>query len=123
MTSTSFYKCCCGYTTKNSEYAKFHTNHARVHDAVEFQSAFPGEGGLIAMVKHSKNTTFIKWYGTEESLLAAYGPVKYKFSKSCDREFVQLKNEAIHEGIIFSYEADAPIIRNDSAERLFNIVE
>ena len=119
---SSFYKCSCGYTTKNKDYATFHTNHDMVHEAVEFQSAFPDKGGLIAMVKHSKNTTFIKWYNSEDSLLAAHGPVKYKFSKDCDREFVQLKNEAIHEGIIFSYEADAPIIRNDSAERLFDIV-
>ena len=35
---TSFYKCCCGYTTKSKEYAEFHTKHARVHHATEFLS-------------------------------------------------------------------------------------
>jgi len=120
---TSFYKCCCGYTTKNKDYAMFHTNHARDCEAREFQSAFPDSGGLIAMVKHSKTTVFIKWYGTEESLLAAYDHVEYKFSKNCDREFIRLKTEAVHEGIVLTSNADAPIIRNDSAERLFDIVE
>ncbi|AGE50156.1 hypothetical protein ATCVCanal1_356R [Acanthocystis turfacea Chlorella virus Canal-1] len=120
---TSYYKCSCGYTTKNKEYAEFHANHAKYHEVVESQSAFPGTGGLIAMVKNSKNTTFIKWYGTEESLLATYGPVEHKFSKDCDHELIELTNEAIHEGALFTYEANAPIIRNDSADRLFDIVE
>jgi len=120
---TSFYKCCCGYTTKNKEYATFHANHANDCDVREFKSAFPDSGGLIAMVKHAKTTTFIKWYGSEESLVAAHGNVKYKFAKNCDLDYVRLRTEAVHDGIIMTYDADAPIIRNDSAERLFTMVD
>ena len=62
---SSFYKCSCGYTTKNSEYASFHRND-RGCKAVEYTSAFSGSGGLIAMIKHRKTSKFIKWYESEK---------------------------------------------------------
>ena len=116
---TSFYKCSCGYTTKNSEYASFHskTNECK---AVEYPSAFDGTGGLIAMAKHAKTSKFIKWYGTEESLLEAYNGVKYRYSYNCDREFIKMVTNAVHDGIITTYDVNSPIVRNDSAERLFD---
>jgi hypothetical protein len=120
---TSFYKCSCGYTTKNKDYAMFHTNHEKDCEAREFQSAFPGRGGIIAMVKHAKTTDFVKWYDSEESLLALHGSVNHKYSGDCDREFIKLQTKALHEGVIMSYDGGSvPIIRNDSAVRLFEDV-
>ena len=115
---TSFYKCSCGYTTKNSEYASFHCN-IKGCKTVKYPSAFEDAGGLIAMIKHSKTTKFIKWYDSEESLLETYNGVKYHYSYDCDREFIRMVTNAVHDGIIASYDVNCPIIRNDSAERLF----
>ena len=116
---TSFYKCSCGYTTKNSEYASFHSN-AKGCQTVEYPSAFENVGGLIAMIKHSKTTKFIKWYDSEESLLDTYTDVKYHYSYECDREFIRMVTNAVHDGIIASYDVNGPIVRNDSADRLFD---
>ena len=115
---TSFYKCSCGYTTKNAEYAAFHCN-IQGCKAVEYPSAFDGTGGLIAMIKFYKTSKFIKWYGSEESLLDTYIDAKFRYSYNCDREFIKLVTDAVHDGIIATYDVNCPIVRNDSAERLF----
>lgn len=116
---TSFYKCSCGYTTKNSEYASFHCN-IKGCKTVKYPSAFADAGGLIAMIKHAKTTKFIKWYDSEESLLETYNGVKYHYSYDCDREFIRMVTNAVHDGIIASYDVNCPIVRNDSADRLFD---
>lgn len=116
---TSFYKCSCGYTTKNSEYASFHCNIQGCR-AVEYPSAFDGTGGLIAMIKHTKTSKFIKWYDSEKSLLNTYDGVKYRYSYDCDREFIKMVTNAVHDGIVATYDVNSPIVRNDSAERLFD---
>lgn len=115
---TSFYKCSCGYTTKNSEYASFHSSQKECR-AVEYPSAFGGTGGFIAMIKHHKASKFIKWYASEESLLETYNDVKYRYSVDCDREFIKMVTSAVHDGIIATYDVNGPIVRNDSADRLF----
>jgi hypothetical protein len=114
---TSYYKCSCGYITKNSEYASFHSNNNGCN-AVEYKSFFDGTEGLIAMIKNQKTSKFIKWYGSEESLLDTYNGVKYRFSTNCDREFIKMVTNAVHEGIVATYDVNSPIVRNDSAERL-----
>jgi hypothetical protein len=116
---TSFYKCSCGYTTKNSEYASFHCNGKGCR-AVEYPSAFEGTGGLIAMIKNTKTSKFIKWYDSEKSLLDTYNGVKFHYSYECDREFIKMVTNAVHGGIITTYDVNSPIVRNDSAERLFD---
>ena len=116
---TSFYKCPCGYTTKNSEYASFHFNN-RGCKAVEYTSAFSGSGGLIAMIKHHKTSKFIKWYDSEESLRNMYINVKFRYSYDCDREFIRMVTNAVHDGIVATYDVNCPIVRNDSADRLFD---
>ena len=116
---TSFYKCSCGYTTKNSEYASFHCN-IKGCKTVKYPSAFEDAGGLIAMIKHSKTTKFIKWYDSEESLLKTYNCAKVRYSYDCDREFIRMVTDAVHDGIITTYDVNSPIVRNDSAERLFD---
>ena len=114
-----FYKCSCGYITKNSEYASFHCNN-RGCKAVEYTSTFSGSGGLIAMIKHRKTSKFIKWYESEESLRDTYGDVKFRYSFDCDREFIKLVTNAVHDGIIATYDVNSPIVRNDSADRLLD---
>jgi hypothetical protein len=75
------------------------------------------------MVKHAKTTDFVKWYDSEESLLTTHGNVNHKYSDDCDREFIKLQTKALHEGVIMSYDGgNVPIIRNDSAVRLFELV-
>jgi len=113
-----FYRCSCEYITKNKEYADFHSNRQGC-TAVEYPSAFAGTGGLIAMIGHSKTSKFIKWYASEQSLLETYADVKYRYSFNCDREFIKLVTNAVHGGIITTYDVNSPIVRNDSAERLF----
>lgn len=115
---TSFYKCSCGYTTKNSEYAFFHSSQKECR-AVEYPSAFGGTGGFIAMIKHHKASKFIKWYASEESLLETYNDVKYRYSVDCDREFIRMVTSAVHSGIIATYDVNFQIVINDSADRLF----
>jgi hypothetical protein len=34
---------------------------------VKYPSAFEDAGGLIAMIKHSKTTKFIKWYDSKQA--------------------------------------------------------
>jgi hypothetical protein len=114
-----FYKCSCGYTTKNKEYADFHSIR-RECKAVEYPSAFAGTGGLIAMIKYAKTSKFVKWYASEESLLENYTGVKYRYAFDCDREFIKMVTSAVHGGIIATYDVNSPIVRNDSAERLFD---
>jgi hypothetical protein len=119
---TSFYKCSCGYTTKNDEYANFHCNNDGCK-AVKYDSAFDGNGGLIAMVRKNKTTKFVKWYDTEETLLDAYPDAKFRYSYDCDREFIKMITNAVHAGIISTYDVNCPIVRNDSAERLFKNID
>jgi hypothetical protein len=117
MMTDIFYRCSCGYITKNKEYADFHSNRQGCN-AVEYPSAFAGAGGLIAMIGHSKTSKFIKWYASEQSLLETYTGVKYRYSSDCDREFIKLVTNAVHGGIVSTYDVNSPIVRNDSAERL-----
>ena len=112
-----FYKCSCGYTTKNAEYACFHNNKDCKANA--YMSAFEGNGGIIAMIKKSKTSAFIKWYDSEKSLLDLYPEAKFRYSYNCDREFIKLVTNAVHNGILSSYTANTPIVRNDSADKLF----
>jgi len=71
------------------------------------------------MIKHHKTSKFIKWYASEQSLLETYTDVKYRYSFDCDREFIRMVTNAVHDGIIATYDVNGPIVRNDSAERLF----
>lgn len=114
---TQYYKCSCGYITKNSEYACFHNN--KDCKTTAHLSAFDGNGGIIAMIKKSKTSVFVKWYESEKSLLDLYPNTKFRYSYDCDREFIKIITKAVHDGITSSYSANAPIIRNDSAEQLF----
>jgi hypothetical protein len=115
---TSFYKCSCGYTTKNEEYANFHRNNDGCK-AVKYESAFDGNGGLIAMIKKHNMTKFIKWYDTKKNLMSVHPDAKFRYSCDCDREFVKMITKSVHEGIIATYDTSFPMVRNDSAERLF----
>jgi len=115
---TNYYKCSCGYTSKNAEYAKFHSRIKGCF-AAEYTSAFDGSNGLIAMIKHHKTSKFIKWYDSEDSLMIAHPDAKYRYSYDCDRDFVKLVTSAVHDGIVATYDANCPIVRNDSANKLF----
>jgi hypothetical protein len=117
-TMNSFYKCSCGYTTKNSEYAHFHNNNIGC-EAVKYNSAFEGSGGLVVMIMNSKTSRFFKWYDTEEKLVKTYPDAIFRYSCDCDREFIKMLSKAVHDGIVSSYDVKCPIVRNDSAERLF----
>lgn len=117
---TSYYKCrACDYITKNQEYANFHTH--KLCKATEFTSEYDGKGGLIYFVKHGKTSSFGKWYESEEKLLATFAghEVQFQYFYNCDREFTRLRSRAIQLGLV-SGDSPSVIIRNDSAENLFN---
>jgi hypothetical protein len=118
----SFYKCSCGYATKNESYAKIHSiDPTDSCEAVEFQSVFPDKGGLIAMAKYAKHSTFFTWFDTEESLLDTQGAVEYKFTENCDDEFIKLQNDAIRENAVVYFDG-VPMVKNDVATRLFESI-
>lgn len=116
---TSYYKCHCGYSTKNKEYAGFH-NH-KLCQATEFKSEYEGAGGLIYFSKNGKTSSFGKWYESEEKLLTTFAghEVKFQYYYNCDMEFTRLRSRAVQLGLVSS-ESPSMIVRNDSAEHLFN---
>ncbi|AGE55953.1 hypothetical protein ATCVMO0605SPH_367R [Acanthocystis turfacea Chlorella virus MO0605SPH] len=118
----SFYKCPCGYVTKDESYARIHSiDPADSCKAEEFQSVFPDKGGLIGMAKYAKYSTFFAWFDTEESLLATYGHAAYKFTDKCDDEFIKLQNDAIRENAVLYFNG-VPMVKNDVATRLFESI-
>lgn len=117
-----YYKCPCGYATKDDNYAKIHSiDPMDSCDAKEFQSVFPDEGGLIVMAMYEKHSAFFVWFDTEESLLDTQGPVEYKFVEKCDDEFIKLQNDAIRENAVVYFDG-VPMVKNDVATRLFDSI-
>jgi len=117
---TSYYKCrVCNYLTKNKEYADFHTRN--LCKATEFQSEYEGKGGLIYFSKNGKTSSFGKWFESEEKLLDMFRDheVKFRYFYNCDSEFTRLRHRAVQLGLV-SPDCPSTIIRNDSAEHLFN---
>ncbi|AGE49465.1 hypothetical protein ATCVCan0610SP_365R [Acanthocystis turfacea Chlorella virus Can0610SP] len=118
----SFYKCPCGYATKDESYARIHSiDPTDSCEAVEFQSVFPDKGGIIAMAKNAKHSTFFAWFDTEESLLDTQGAVEYKFTENCDEGFIKLQNDAIRENAVVYFDG-VPMVKNDVATRLFESI-
>ncbi|AGE56252.1 hypothetical protein PBCVNEJV1_302L [Paramecium bursaria Chlorella virus NE-JV-1] len=115
---TSFYYCACGYSTKNEEYANFHKfNDCK---AFKFDSAFEGLGGLIFLSKNDRSSIFGKWFGTTEALEQAFADhdLKYRYFDNCDRAFSKLQTKARNQGLV-SNDSPSLIVRNDSADQLF----
>ncbi|AGE50154.1 hypothetical protein ATCVCanal1_352R [Acanthocystis turfacea Chlorella virus Canal-1] len=118
----SFYKCACGYATKDESYARIHSaDPADSCEAKEFQSVFPEKAGIIAMTKYAKHSVFFAWFNSEESLLDTQGPVEYKFVEKCDDEFIKLQNDAIRENAVVYFDG-VPMVKNDVAARLFESI-
>jgi len=117
---TSYYKCVfCDYSTKNKEYAGFHKHN--LCQTVEFPSEYDGKGGLIYFIKNKKTSSFGKWYESAEKLLATFSghEVQFRYFYNCDMEFTRLQSRAVQLGLVSS-ECPSMIVRNDSAEHLFN---
>jgi hypothetical protein len=119
MSVSKYYKCPCGYITKNKEYAGYHTRDGC--KAIEYPTLYEGMSGLIFFAKSGKNTLFGKWYESEEKLFATYDnyEVKIRYFLECDREFIKMQSRAKSRGLV-SGDSPTLIVRNDSAENLFD---
>jgi hypothetical protein len=123
MTSVSkYYKCPCGYLTKNKEYAGYHTRDGC--KAIEYPSVFEGKSGLIFFSKSGKQSLFGKWYESEEKLFETYDghEVKFRYFLNCDYDFIKLQTKARKHGLV-SIDSPTTVVRNDSAENLFENFE
>ena len=119
---TSFYRCPCGYITKNKEYAGFHTYDGC--RTTEYTSAYEGMAGLIFFSKSGRSSLFGKWYESEDKLFATYPDheVKFRYFLNCDKDFIKLQFCARSLGLV-SVDSPSLIVRNDSAENLFERFE
>jgi hypothetical protein len=81
-------------------------------------------GGLIFLSKSGKTSTFGKWYESEYKLLEKYRvhDVKFRYFSNCDRDFIKLRFCAQSLGLV-SGDNPSLIVRNDSAENLFDRFE
>ena len=121
---STFYKCPCGYLTKNKEYAGFHTHTRDGCRASEYSSIYEGMSGLIFFSKSRKTSLFGKWYESEDKLFETYPEheVKFLYVLNCDKEFIKLQFCAQSLGLV-SVDSPSLIVRNDSAENLFDRFE
>jgi hypothetical protein len=113
---TSYYRCSCGYCTKNSENASFHDFDT--HRAFERPSAFEDKAGFIARIVRGETTEFFKWYEDERSIADIHDKYTLILSNDCDRDFVRLQTKARHMGLVCS--ADPVVsVCTESADDLF----